>query len=89
MKLEFSSIPPFQPMLPRILWRWLRFLKNDLLKNSSKVFLRFAGDAVKWPSQIPLVGSPHMLMERDALNTIQIIEILKVKLEYICELKKG
>ena len=51
------------------------FLKNNLIK---KVFLRFAGDAIKWPTIIPLVGAAHMIMERDALNILQVVEILKV-----------
>ncbi|CAK5055100.1 unnamed protein product [Meloidogyne enterolobii] len=42
------------------------------------VFLRFAGDAIKWPTIIPLVGAAHMIMERDALNILQVVEILKV-----------
>jgi hypothetical protein len=43
-----------------------------------QVFLRFPGDAIKWPTQIPLVGAAHMIMERDSLNTVQVVEILKV-----------
>nr|CAD2189024.1 unnamed protein product [Meloidogyne enterolobii] len=44
----------------------------------SLVFLRFAGDAIKWPTIIPLVGAAHMIMERDALNILQVVEILKI-----------
>lgn len=42
------------------------------------VFLRFASDAIKWPTQIPLVGAAHMIMERDSLNTVQVVETLKI-----------